>query len=313
MKPYQMRGEILRHLRILLSPRLYSYPQYISKAPKQIYFFNNNNNAASAYLRAQQLCEITSQALKTSLIDDLSAICDHSIVIGTKGTLPILAKAVKQRPQPHVRFYYDPVDQLLAPAELEVPDGLIASSYRQYLWLRTRIAKPVFLIPHHADCRIKQHVRPDAEFRVAYFGDGKNAFLCGSLEQQVDVFQVRSHTNTEWMGKLTEYPLHYCIRRKPEKSHAYNPATKLFIAARAGAAVITTRDESDAELLLPPDYPFFCHTRSEKAVQEILTFAYESFGTPVFAKAVSDVAQIRGWREDEQIQQLRQVLTLSHM
>jgi len=311
MKFYQLKGEILRHMRKLITARLHRYPRFCANTPQRIYFFNNNHNAASAYLRARQLCEIVSPVMEAGLIDDIADIPDRSVVVGTKGTLPILARAISECRQPQVRFYYDPVDQLLAPADIELADGLIASSYRQYLWLRTQTAKPVFLIPHHADSRIVQRVRHDAGFRVAYFGDERNIFLGDSLQRQIDVFQVKQHQDTRWMAQLANYPLHYCIRRKPEKSHTFNPATKLFIAAKAGAAVITTRDESDAELLLPPDYPFYCQTRSEKAIQETLAFARESFCTPIFAKAVADVSQIRGWREEEQILQLRQLLALT--
>lgn len=312
MKPYQIKGEVIRHLGKLFAARLHPYPKLAPAGFREICFLHDKAHLApSAYLRAKQLCEMASGTLNTYLVSDIDAIRDHSLVIGTKGALDQLTQAMRQRRHPSTRFLYDPVDQLLDLSKLLVPDGLIASSYRQYLWLRTLTDKPVFLLPHHADQRISQRVRPEAGFGVAYFGLEKNGYFTKTLKQQIGIFETQDHQATDWMARLADYPVHYCIRRKPEKSHSYKPATKLFIAAKVGAAVITTRDESDAELLLPPDYPFYCHSRSEKAVAEMLAFARESFGTPVFAKAVADIAQIKGWREEEQVQQLRLMLHLA--
>jgi hypothetical protein len=100
------------------------------------------------------------------------------------------------------------------------------------------------------------------------------------------------------------------VRRKREKSHSYKPSTKLYLAACVGAAVITTRDESDAEFILPPDYPFFSECRSEKSVLELLEYARVSFGTPIYDRARNQVASLRGWDYRDQLDQARYLLEL---
>lgn len=312
MKPYQIKGEIFRHITKLFSQKIHSYPALGEQGNKRICFLHPRGKlASSGFLRSKQLYDIASRKLAAYCIDDVDHIQDYSIVIGTKGTLNELNEAIRKKKQTNVLYFYDPVDELLDTSQLFIPDGLIASSYRQYLWLRSLSEKPVFLIPHHADIRITQQVSTDAPMRFAYFGSENNGYFTSEIKRIVEVFETSNHISTHWMTSLSQYPVHYCIRRKPEKSHSYKPATKLFIAAKVGAAVITTRDESDAELLLPPDYPFYSHDRSNKAILEVLDFAKSSFGTPVFAKARSDIANIHGWREDELIQQLILILNLT--
>jgi hypothetical protein len=311
MKPYQITGEISRHLRNIFSAKLKPYPSIGSGSIAKIFFlYPKGQLAASGYLRAQQLFDITSSIFDAYITDDLAKISDNSLVIATKGTLELAISAGRQGPSKNIRVYYDPIDQLLDLPKLKKLDGLVASSYRQYLWLRSITDKPVFLLPHHADQRISVIVEEHLEFGIAYFGLTKNCFLPAPIAQQIKVFETRDYQATEWMQNLANYPLHFCIRRKPEKSHSYKPATKLFIAAKVGAAVITTRDESDAELLLPPDYPFYCHSRTARSVGEMIEFAKASYGTSIFEKAVKDVKAIKGWREEEQITQIKLMLDL---
>lgn len=311
MKPYQFKGEIFRHFRNIFTTKLKPYPKVGQGKISKICFFHKKGElAASGYLRARQLYDIASGELQTYIVDDLAYITDNSLVIATKGTLDQIDTSRIDRSSRNIRFYYDPIDQLLDIPKLKGMDGLIASSYRQYLWLRSVINKPVFLLPHHVDLRISATACGCPEFGVAYFGLRSNGYLPRSLSPRIRVFETVGYQNTDWMQNLALYPLHYCIRRKPEKSHSYKPATKLFIAAKVGAAVITTRDESDAELLLPADYPFYCHSRSEKSVTEIIEFAKSTYMTNVFSKAVNDVKAIKGWTREEQISQLKLMLEL---
>lgn len=311
MKSYQIKGEIRRHIADLFAAKINAYPRLTRGAERALCFLHPKGRlASSAFLRSRQMYDMAVSAMPAYIVDDIADIRDDSVVIGTKGTLAELISAQQQGKQRNVRYLYDPVDQLLDVPKLCAPDGLIASSYRQYYWLRSISPKPVFLIPHHADLRITRQVGLSADCEIAYFGAQGNGYFSPRIHQQLKIFDTVDHQGVAWMAALADFPVHYCIRRKREKSHSYKPATKLFIAAKVGAAVITTRDESDAEYLLPPDYPYYVDQRSERAVLEMLAFVRESYATPVFAKARADVAAIRGWRESEQVQQLQLLLNL---
>lgn len=311
MKIFQVREELINRLRSLLDSKLLFYPRG-SGSPSEwkICFISGASDSGAVYLRQGQLSEMASKVVETYWAEDASQIQDNSVVIGSKGSWPILAKLRSTCRQANVKFLFDPVDQLLDPKILSGIDGIIASSYRQYVWLRKSCSLPVFLLPHHADLRISAQVQPMDGFRLGYFGAKKNAFLTERLALEMDVIETGTPQSVQWMDELEHYPCHYCVRRKPDKGGTFKPATKIYIAAKVGAAVITTRDESDAELLLPPDYPFFCDSRSEDSILEVIQFARESFGTPVFEKALADVAKIQGWSEADQRMQLNTMLSL---
>lgn len=314
MKLFQIRGEVLRRIGKLIKTDPKPYPAIpLVHTTRKIGFYCCKLQAGGAtYLRQQQLFEICSLITQAYVAHDPSEIQPDSLVIGAKGSLNEFVSASRRFAGQNIKFVYDPIDELI---DLDVlsalnMDGLIASSYRQYSWLRSRLETPVFLLPHHADLRIANIAQKATSFRLAYFGALKNAFLTPELSRHMDVFNIADHNDIAWTRELANYSCHYCVRRKAEKSNAYKPATKLFVAAKTGAAVITTRDESDAELLLPPDYPFFCASRTPAAILETIDFAAKSFGTPIFAKAVADVARINGWSETDQHRQLNLMLNL---
>lgn len=313
MRRFQIGGEIARHVRSWLTPRLAPYSGLApTGTSRSLCFFGAKGSCAgSAYLRQGQLFELASQVAQTYWAADADSLRPHSVVVGVKGTWEYLVATKRTCTLPGMKFYYDPVDQLMDPRHLAAVDGVIASSYRQYLWLRSKLSIPVFLLPHHTDLRINCHVESTTPFQIGYFGVRKNGFLPNNVASRVAIVDVGSYADIQWMSRLASYPCHYCVRRKAEKSHSFKPATKLFLAAKIGAAVITTRDESDAELLLPPDYPFFCPSRSERAVIETIEFARESYGTQLYAKAVADVSRVPGWAEPDQQRQLLTLLSLN--
>ena len=169
---------------------------------------------------------------------------------------------------------------------------------------------PVYRLLHHVDFRIPRQHQKASSCSIGYFGARGNVFMPSEISQRVDFIDATLPTDHTWFVRLTDYSCHYCVRRKREKSHSYKPSTKLYLAACVGAAVITTRDESDAGFLLPPDYPFFCNSRSAKSVLELIDYVHESFGTAVFERAKNDVAALRGWDFSDQVEQARYLLEL---
>jgi hypothetical protein len=262
-------------------------------------------------LRQTQLSDVFSKVIETKIIDDLGAVEGKALVVGAKGTLQFLSAARESRLGTGVVFLYDPVDELINPRCFSGRvDGVIASSYHQYHALLRAAHCPVYSMLHHVDFRIPRQRQTAQRARVGYFGAFGNVFITPKISERVDIIEATQPTDRAWFSDLSQYAFHYCVRRKREKSHSYKPSTKIYLAACVGAAVITTRDESDAEFILPPDYPFFSESRSEKSVLELLEYARVSFGTPIYERARNQVASLRGWDYRDQLDQAKYLLEL---
>ena len=208
-------------------------------------------------------------------------------------------------------FLYDPVDELINPARLKGRiDGVIASSYTQYRALVLTAGCPIYSMLHHVDFRIPRQKQSASSFRIGYFGARGNVFMRPEISKRVDLIEATRPSDQSWFSSLRDYACHYCVRRKREKSHSYKPSTKIYLAACVGAAVITTRDESDAGILLPPDYPFFCDSRDENSIVELIEYVRSSFGTPIYERARNQVAALRGWDYDDQLDQAKYLMEL---
>lgn len=313
MKLHQIPGEVSWHVRQFFAK---SPPAHrcagVKRQVERVLFFNlEGSTSGSTYLRQTQLADVFSKVIETKAIDDLGAVEGNALVVGAKGTFELLSAARESRLGSGVVFLYDPVDELINPRYFSGRiDGVIASSYHQYHALLRAAHCPVYSMLHHVDFRIPRQRQTAERARVGYFGAFGNVFMTPKISERVDIIEATQPTDSAWFSSLNQYAFHYCVRRKREKSHSYKPSTKIYLAACVGAAVITTRDESDAEFILPPDYPFFSESRSEKSVLELLEYARVSFGTPIYDRARNQVASLRGWDYSDQLDQAKYLLEL---
>jgi len=313
MKLHQVPGEVAWHIRQLFvkTPPLVRRGRVRAKQKRVVFYTLPGAKSGATYLRHEQLAGVFSNVAETLLTHDINTVGGDSIVIGAKGTLEQLALARQAEGNSGTLFLYDPVDELIDPAKLRGRiDGLIASSYNQYNALAPTIGCPVYCLIHHVDFRIPRQKQEAPHCRIGYFGARSNAFTPPEISKTVDFVDATCPSDNAWFGKLGDYACHYCVRRKREKSHSYKPSTKLYLAACVGAAVITTRDESDASVLLPPDYPFFLESRKSEAVLELIDYVYSSFGSAIFERARKDVAALRGWDYSDQLEQARYLLEM---
>lgn len=313
MKLHQIPGEVSWHVRQLFARPL-PVQKYAGERRRleKVFFFNRDGSTSgSTYLRQVQLADVFSKVIETATVDDLRAVEGSALVIGAKGTFESLCAARKKRSAAGLVFLYDPVDELINPATFFGRiDGVIASSYHQYHALVRATRCPVYSILHHVDFRIPREKQTAQHPKIGYFGSLGNVFMTDEISERVDLIEATQPNNQEWVSSLPQYALHYCVRRKREKSHSYKPSTKIYLAACVGAAVITTRDESDAEFILPPDYPFFCESRKVKSVLDLLEYVRVSFGTPIYDRARNQVAALRGWDYCDQLDQAKYLLEL---
>lgn len=311
VKAFQIPGELKWHISSLFTPRLTRFPKNRTdfSALRVLFFSREENSSGATYLRRDQLSDVFSKIVPVELVSCLSSAKDSDLIIASKGSLSALKIALSRAKAKNLRVLYDPVDELFDPKSLCTGlTGLVACSYKQYLWLRGNCNLPIYCILHHVDYRINRNTAVQSGLKIGYLGALRNAFWEGTIGQTVEHIDARNPFNTSWIGDLYKFSVHYCIRRKREKANSFKPATKIYLAACLGVPVITTRDESDVEYLLPPDYPYFCEKRTEREVLELLDFVKSTFGSPIFEKASKDVSRLKGWDFNEQLAQVSYLL-----
>ena len=313
MKVFQIIGELKWHIGQLFKPQLnqMSLCKPRNLATRVLFFSGSKHLFGATYLRCAQLAEVFSKLVQVELVTSLDDACETDIVIAAKGSLPSLEGALRRSRFKNLRVLYDPVDELINPTSLQLGiSGIIACSFKQYVWLRGRLKLPVYCILHHVDYRIERAPVVQPLLRIGYVGSLQNAYWEGNVGEHVQHVDTGNSGDASWIGELGKFSIHYCIRRKREKSNSFKPATKIYLAACLGVPVITTRDESDAEHLLPPDYPYFCEKRTEREVAHVIQLVKSTHSGPVFAKATADVLALRGWDFDEQLNQVKYLLNV---
>ncbi|MDD7945087.1 hypothetical protein PUW79_10645 [Microbacterium sp. NE2HP2] len=182
------------------------------------------------------------------------------------------------------RIFFDPVDESI-PDELIHRDDTIVAASRSALaayrdrWPHLRVR----LVNHHVDPRVYAAMRGalrGSDARVGYFGEVENAVLTPELEERIDVHPVdTSRAEQSWFSRLPDYALHYGVRRRRELDH-FKPFLKGFTAAACRANILIQRDDAEAALWLPADYPFWIDSaESSTAIGEAIERAVDSYGS----------------------------------
>lgn len=183
------------------------------------------------------------------------------------------------------RIMFDPVDEAVADELIGADDTLVAASrsalaaYRER-WPHLRIR----LVNHHVDPRVidvMRNARPRSSARAAYFGEVENTVIPASVERDIDVVAVdTSRAEQRWFDRLPPYALHYAVRRPRALDH-HKPFLKGFTAAACHANILIQRDQTEATMWLPEDYPFWIEPPvAEESIARALKDAVSAFGSP---------------------------------
>lgn len=253
----------------------------------------------STVLRARQLQQILEGPLAQS---GHEAICTtdpcvrDGLVILSKGFLIDATVdtifALKAFGNILVADYIDSNPDLSVAAEI---DGFMASSHRQYNYLRSTFPnQPCHLVTHHVDQRIGRVVPPVDRLRVGYFGGSWNARHAAALEGCVEFFSTdpKRAIDRQWMSELANYNCHYGLR-VVQSYDGFKPFLKGFTAAHCGAPIITEIVEGDATYYLPPDYPFFVAADDAHGVTKSIHHIADIFGGPEWRYACGAMREVR--------------------
>lgn len=273
-------------------------------------------SSGSSYLRTFQLAELAAQRLSAVRVRELAELdgeIGDEVLVFNKSCLqpPFLGGVLERLGALRHRCIClaDPVDLALPEEVLERFDGAIAASIGQAEHFSTRLSKPVFLIHHHVDLRLRPEPRQWNEARIAYFGELANACHADALFDLVDFFSVDTTNASEisWARHLPYYNAHYCLRR-PRRNDGFKPATKLFVAARFDAPAVVERENHEARRLLPPDYPYFASSLELEDVRAILRCVMATFGKEEWLYARRCMAAIDCYRPERVLDSIEDMM-----
>lgn len=125
--------------------------------------------------------------------------------------------------------------------------------------------------------------------KIGYFGCRSQ--FTHSLDQYIKTNVKPFFDLKGWREQPKEYNLHYNIRRSRTYAYLYKPAAKLFMAAAAGANLITTQDRSCLELM-GEDYPYYTNYEVGDVIKTI-EFIKESYGSKTWNDALSIMKEIK--------------------
>ncbi len=149
----------------------------------------------------------------------------------------------------------------------------------------------LFLLHHNTDERFSGiHAADLKRSSAVYLGDLENTVCSEAIAERVTFINiVRSEQLEKELRGMSEFNLHYCIRKVAEKNSGgivAKPFTKGFIAAQVGAVVLINEAVDDAVEILGPDYPFIIPDNSEAAILSGLQKAEDCFGGPEWILAM---------------------------
>jgi hypothetical protein len=192
------------------------------------------------------------------------------------------------------RVFLDFVDGTDVPELSGYAHGYLCAS-RTELNHRTSLGHKAWYIPHAVDLRIQPTGFERQNFSIGYFGRPWMVEHVEALSQVAAVPAQESFSDKQFrdaMLTVSEWSHHYSVRTFFGNG-VYKPATKAFLAARVGGVFLGSRDDIESLLILGPDYPYLARTSALQEVQELVRYAEETFGGPVWDSAVEVMGRLK--------------------
>jgi hypothetical protein len=188
----------------------------------------------------------------------------------------------------------DYIDEPIRQTLDELIDVYIASSVRQLVYLRQeKPEKLTSLITHHVDPALNGTTGPSDYLNIGYYGEIVNAKHAAELQGRIDFCLTDTKSmNGKWIRRLRHSNMHYAVRQHREID-GFKPFLKGFTAAHCNANVLVPAAESDARYYLGSDYPYILADDSLKSVLEMIAYAEDTFGGPVWQEGLEFMRSVR--------------------
>ena len=276
-------------------------------------------------LRGRQLSEIVTARLgegyDVAFVSDrhLDQIRDR-IVILNMGFLAFASlRQLERLKRNNLALITDWQDGIVDRDKVALCDAQMAMSLRQALdFNRIYPTAPAFHVTHNVNTAISPSSPPEDRLRTLYFGATFNTVVPESLRDVVDVVDGLRR-DLQFDDFLPDYNCHWVVRRyvpieqfwlvrgaSPLKRatmalEQWKPFLKGFVAARCGAVVLVTRDDSNAPHYLGDDYPFYAASLAPADLEMAWTNAAAAFGGPEWRHAQAIMRQVEARSSDDQV------------
>jgi hypothetical protein len=261
-------------------------------------------------LRGQQLSRLIAEAYPdrydVSFVPDIAAVRDQVVIVNQRAIWDNDHRSLASLRARNIATIGDWLDAPVETAKAELFDAHMALSIPQMLALNREHPKtPAFHVTHHVNTEIAAGTPPEDRLRSGYFGSAHNTFCPDALAGAVDIVDVFS-CERDWLAALPEYNCHWIVRTRPPPRRkrsfdGWKPFLKGFLAARCGAVVIVTRDDSNAGLYLGDDYPFYAESLEPAELEMAWIRTAAAFGGPEWRFAREIMAQVAERSSDAQV------------
>lgn len=260
-----------------------SLPRAGSKLPVAFLYSTKTPNSAVTVLRGKQLSEMVSEAhsdvYEISYVSDIEALRNCVVIVTKEALLHNTAEALcrlRSRNIAVIGAWEDGIPEREKVAHL---DAHMTLSIPQMLELNQLYPKtPAFHVTHHVNRQVLPSAPPMDRLRTGYFGASFNTVRPDSLSSVVDIVGLNAmRVDDDWLTKLPNYNCHWIVRNR-QRWDGWKPFLKGFVAARCGAVVIVTRDDSNAPYYLGDDYPFYAESVEPKELEMAWIRVAAAFG-----------------------------------
>ena len=277
--------------------------------PCLIWVYRNKfRTVASTLMRGHQLSELARARLDSTQVNYIDehhlGTARDSILILTKGYLK--DASIDELAGLKARGNIICADYVDDPERDDLHEGIdvyIAASIAQFVHYSGNYPdKPVHLITHHVDPRIR-HIRgPKGYCNIGYFGEIANAAYASELQGVIDFCLTNTQSGDgSWIPRLRHCNVHYAVRSQ-RLSGSFKPFLKGFTAARCNSNIIVPIDESDARYYLGSDYPYLLQDGSLTSVLEMIEYAKESFGGSDWRRGLKMMQSVRAKCDRKQLE-----------
>ena len=261
-------------------------------------------------MRGQQLSELARSSLSERFdirYVPLGAEPETATLFLTKGALkalnPVALRSLRSRGH---RLLFDVVDEPPPATTAEFADAIVASSMASFeKHSRAFPQVQVVLVNHHVDPRVRARVESRLQskrFAVGYFGNLVNTVLPGRVASVVKQIQVDTdRQESAWLEQITDFPLHYAIRRHRELDDS-KPFLKGFTAAACASNIVVHESDHEALSWVGPDYPYIVRGDvCESSILEVLERAREDYGSVRWHNGLAIMASVATRTADARI------------
>lgn len=192
------------------------------------------------------------------------------------------------------RVFVDVVDGFPVPGLEKHIDAFLCASRSEFEH-RLSMGVPAVELLHQVDTRFGSQPFGRSDFTLGYLGGNDGSVHLSGIPNISTHFTGLSMSSREARNAsraVARWSHHYSVRTFPGDG-VHKPATKVFLAARFGAVFLGSRDDNESLLILGPDYPYLARTSALHDVQELLSYAEETFGGPAWEAAVGVMGSLR--------------------